>query len=161
MAHALCPLPHHPAVSHTSPNWLSPTNLQSELDPQSEPSPAWFLSLITLSLDKGCQQTELRSYDSAPLPGLTSQLKVCPVHHQFSEACPAVGAPACYTICISPASPIENSAHFLTDLQQPGLSQTLLHAVNEAENKNGGGKEDKDGGKGRKGRRVTWERGRE
>jgi hypothetical protein len=33
--------------------------------------------------------------------------------------------------------------------------------VNEAENKNGGGKEDKDGGKGRKGRRVTWERGRE
>lgn len=77
-------------LSHSSPHWLFPTNLQSELEPRLVPVTHYSVS------GQGCQQTELRSNDSALLPGLTSQLKVCPVHHQLPDACPAIGAPACH-----------------------------------------------------------------
>lgn len=56
MAWVLSPLPHHPVASHASPHWLSPADLQSELDPQLEPSQAWFLSLTTLSLGKSASR---------------------------------------------------------------------------------------------------------
>lgn len=123
VAHALSPLPLHPAVSHPSPHWLSPTNLQSELDSQLEPSQAWFLSFIALSLGKGASRQSQDPTTVNPCLGSLHTSGFAVSTTSFLKL-----APACHMICISQASPIENSAYFLTDLQQPGLSQTLLHA---------------------------------
>lgn len=105
---SLSPLPLYPVVSHTSPHWLSPTNLQSELDPLLEPSQTWFMSLITLSLGKGASRQSQGPTTMHPCLGSLHTPSFALSIISFLK----LGASACHTICIRSASPVENPAPF-------------------------------------------------
>lgn len=130
MVHALS-LASSPIVPHTCPHWICPTNLQPVLDPQLEHSQAWCLSHITRSLGKGASRQSQGSMTTHPCLGFLPTPKLCPVHPQLLEACPAVEAPACHTVWRSP---------FLTaDSDQARQSPLHVHQCSR-EHKWGGGR---------------------